>query len=51
MDYQKKAQDARDVRARILEFQAQRPYGVSEDKQAFLQFYKDLCLSNVNDNT
>jgi hypothetical protein len=51
MDYQKKAQSARDVRARILEFRAQRPYGVSEDKQVFLQFYKDLCISNFNDDT
>jgi hypothetical protein len=46
MDYQKKAQNARDVRARILEFRAQRPFGVSEDEQAFLEFYKNLCLSD-----
>jgi hypothetical protein len=46
MDYQKKSQNAIGVRARILEFRAQRPYGVSEDKQVFLEFYKDLCLAD-----
>jgi hypothetical protein len=51
MDYQEKAKDAIGVRARILEFRAQRRYGVSEDKQVFLQFYKDLCLSNISDGT
>jgi hypothetical protein len=45
MDYQRKAESARDVRARILEFRAQRPFGVSEGKRTFLELYIDLCLT------
>lgn len=43
MDYTKKAEEARDVWVRCIEFRAQRP-STSESERLFLELYLELCV-------